>query len=43
MAYNNNTRSPAVARMADSTVPVTKLTLILTLTVHNLGKTGTSP
>jgi len=32
MAYNNNTRSPAVARMVDPTVPVIKLTLILTLT-----------
>jgi len=42
MAYNNNTGSPAVARMADPTVPVIKLTLILTLTAHNLAKTGTS-
>jgi len=35
------TRSPAVARMADRTAPVVKLTL--TLTGHNLPKTGTSP
>ena len=38
MAYNNNTGSPAVARMADPTVPVIKLTLILTLPAHNLAK-----
>jgi len=35
------TRSPAVARMADRTAPVVKLTLILA--GHNLAKTGTSP
>ena len=37
------TRSPAVARMADRTAPVVKLTLTLTLTLtgHNLAKTGT--
>jgi len=34
------TRSPAVARMANRTAPVVKLTLTLTLTVtgHNLAK-----
>jgi len=32
------TRSPAVARMADRTAPVVKLTLTLTLTGHNLAK-----
>jgi len=37
----NTTRSPAVARMADRTSPVIKLTL--TQTGHNLAKTGTSP
>jgi len=37
------TRSPAVARMADCTAPVIKLTLILTLTGHNPAKTGPSP
>jgi len=36
-------RSPAVARMADPTAPVVKLTLTLSLTGHNLAKTGTSP
>ena len=35
------TRSPAVARMADHTAPVVKLAL--TLTGHNLAKTGTYP
>jgi len=35
------TRSPAVARMADHTAPVVKLTLALT--GHNLAKTGTFP
>jgi len=29
--------------MADRTAPVVKLTLTLTLTSHNLAKTGTSP
>jgi len=29
--------------MADCTAPVVKLTLTLTLTFHNLAKTGTSP
>ena len=37
------TRSPAVARMTDRTASVVKLTLTLTLTGHNLAKTGTSP
>ena len=32
------TRSPAVARMADHTAPVVKLTLTLILPGHNLGK-----
>jgi len=36
------TRSPLVARMADRTAPVVKLTLTLNLTGHNLAKTGTS-
>jgi len=36
-------RSPAVARMADRTAPVIGLTLTLTLTSHNVAKTGTSP
>jgi len=39
----NKTRSPAVARMADRTAPVVKLTLTLTLTGHNLAKTSTYP
>jgi len=33
-----HTRSPAVARMADHTAPVIKLTLTLTLTGHSLAK-----
>jgi len=37
------TRSPAVATMANRTAAVVKLTLTLTLTGHNLAKTGTSP
>ena len=41
--YQKGTKSPAVARMADTTALVVKLTLILTPTVHNLAKTGTSP
>ena len=32
------TRSPAVARMANRTAPVIKLTLTLILTGHNLAK-----
>jgi len=35
------TRSPVVARMADRTAAVVKLTLTLTLMGHNLAKTGT--
>ena len=38
-----NTRSPAVARMADRTALVVKLTLALTVTRHNLAKACTSP
>jgi len=37
--YAYSTRSPAIARMADRTAPVIKLTL--NLTGHNLAKTGT--
>jgi len=37
------TRSPAVARMADRTAPVVKLTLILTLTGHNVAKRAFPP
>jgi len=36
------TRSPAIARMADRTAPVVKLTITLTLMGHNLAKTDTS-
>jgi len=36
------TRCPAVARMADHTAPVVKLTLTLTLTAHNLAKADIS-
>jgi len=35
------TRSPAVARMADRIAPLVKLTV--TITSHNLAKTGTFP
>ena len=37
------TRSPAIASMADHTTPVVKLTPNLTLSGHNLSKTGTFP
>jgi len=36
-------KKPVVARMADRTAPVVKLTFTVTLTGHNLAKTVTSP
>jgi len=43
MVKETKTRSPAVARMADCTAQVVKLTLTLTVMDHNLAKIGTSP